>query len=436
MALQSQHTLAVLDDAGMLAINYRTRTHAMVAGVDLPPCEGLHSLWEICHKGEIETLWLTPGSFFSREVQQLIENTRNLDISEKSSRKQDGTPLFLLVTRPGSPHKAKLAWPEYDDRWPFRKCLTASTLLDALRILQDAIEAPVEWGPGRVGQKLMLQLNERHAQWFEPLQLPETVTDHIAVDMHWKRPLTAAEKKSSMWIHFFDKDSAYLGACTGARLGEGQPEYLEDPTGNITFDPRVPGLWHIFDRWIWTPEAEYLRACEAKMDPDYIDAAYIWPKHHQLLRSWGEHMWEARCALKLGMTQDSEGNGFANANAYRLAYEANKSIYTQGLGWLNFNRPDWWAQIVATQLRNVGFKKRQLELAGLIPCYWNVDMLGVVTDSRSLAPFQENILNRAGRLGGYKHVKSVRMNSQRAAVFVKDAPFKFAQDAILAWGDD
>ena len=230
------------------------------------------------------------------------------------------------------------------DRWPWQQCSDGPTLLKSLLYLQDALGTKVEWSPGHTGQELMEHFTEKHPAWLAPVELPETVKAHTAVDMHWKRPLTKDEQRPGMWAHFFDKNSAYLAACTSVLLGEGSPIHLKPIDAEaMIFNPRVPGIWRIGDEWHWTPKLEYIFACIGDGFRPLIDEAYIWPKYHQALRGWGEHMWKARQALE----KDSP------------EYRAVKKIYTQALGWLTFDRPDHWSMIVAGAYRSTAFKKRQ-----------------------------------------------------------------------------
>lgn len=420
MALESTSTLAVLSDDGLLTYSYATKAYARINIFQKLRIDTLAELYAMAAGLEIANLWIAPGSRLSQDAYQLLM-TAPRDMAMDMSTARGGIPRFVLIK--GSP-SVKIAWPEWDDRWPWRRCCDAPTLLKSLLYLQDALEVKVEWSPGHTGQALMEQCNEKHPNWLAPVELPATVKAHTVVDMKWKRPLTKDEQRPGMWFHAFDKNSAYLAACTGVNLGEGEPEHI---TEHVTFQARVPGLWRIGDTWIWTPELEYLFT--EMGDRPEIEEAYVWPCYHQALRSWGEHMWTARQKLK---PIEREGYSPEHRPAWQLAYTAIKLIYTQSLGWLTFERPDHWSMIVSGAYRSTAFKKRQMEhQAGLTACFWNADGLGFVSWGKTLEPYQRYMLNRVGMLGGYKHVGSVPVGDL-VPYFEDNVSWEECHNAILA----
>lgn len=425
MALESTATLGVLDDDGMLTYSYKTRSYGKFNVYQTFQINSLLDLLRIAHALEITNLWLAPGSRLSHEAKDLMERRRGVNIYEKSTIAGDGTPLFLLIE---STPDLKIAWPEWDSRWPWAKCSDASTLFNSLLYLQDVLEAEIAWGPGHVGQGIIKKLNIKHPTWLAPVELPAVMKDkkNYAVDMHWHRPLVDEEKQPGMWLHLFDGNSKYLAACTSVNIGEGEPIHITD--GPYRFDPRMPGMWRIGYAWKWTPELEYDFA-GLEQRPD-IDEAYVWPRYHQALRSWGEYLWDGRQALKYSLgtlgTPEQEA-------ACELALEALKEVYVQAHGWFpKQGRPDIWCMIVAAALRSTGFKRRQMAQPehGLEACYWKADMLGFV----SLGPDREcyrSMLNRAGLLGGYKHVVSGPLTPELAAAFDED--FGACDKALGQW---
>lgn len=411
-------TLAVLDDSTVYTYNYALTQHGRFAGSRFP-IESLNDILLMCHLQEINTLWICPGSRVSQEAKAIMERRHGAEVSEKSTIDRDGTPRFLLVHDLET--TVKVAWPEWDDRWPWRRCTDANTLLHSLLYLQDALQAKVEWSPGRTGQKLMGQFNKKHPTWLDPVELPDVVKTNTAVDMKWKRELTDEEQQPGMWMHAFDAYSKYLAACTSANLGEGSPIHVEKFGA---FNPSIAGLWRVGDEWLWTPELELLLA-EYPGKRAAIAESWQWPKSHQALRAWGEHMWKARQALR-----HPRGNT-PNAHACDLAFKAVKMIYVQAMGWLTFERPDHWSMIVSGAYRSTAFKKRQMEQQGFIACFWNADMLCFIIKGAAPQPLK-SMLNRDGLLGGYKHVGSAPITPELAATFAEEMSWETCHTAVLA----
>lgn len=437
MALTS--TLAVLDDAGMLTYSYATKQYGSFPTGSIFQIGSLSDLLCIAHALEIDTLWIMPGSDLSRRAKAITDSSVDQALSGYHSKKRDGTPRFQLVWNNNQErnHKSvKLAWPEHDSRWPWSSCSDASTLLKSILYLQDALESDISWSPGHVGQQLMLSMNEKHPAWLAPAEIPDTVKLNLAVDMQWKRALYEHEHEPGMYLHLFDKNAMYLGACTSALLGEGSPLHLYNVSD---FNPRVPGLWRIGDRWTWTPELEYQFSLAANRPK--ISEAWIWPKSHTTLRGWGEHMWAARQELSGPDNWPNSNYPYPDVAPRQMAYKAVKSIYTQGMGWLAMEsnrgdnklyRPDWWSMIVSTAVRTMQFKIKQLGQNGMYPVYVNVDTLGIVTQGESLEPFHTHILNRPGQLGGFKHVASLPLTPGLAALFEEGVSFRDCQNGVLA----
>lgn len=429
----------VLDDTQLITYSYQTQQTAAHNRTALELLN-LDALLDVAHAYTLDTIWITPGSTFSHLARELI--THEVEgLEMRVSKRRDGTPRFLLMWYRGF-KSVKVGFPEHDDRWPWQACTDSDVLARSIHYLQEAINMEIAWSPGHVGQELMLAHNRNHETWLQPAHLPAEVKKHLARDMQWKRPLTREEKRVPMWFHLFDKNSQYLAACTSTLLGEGSPEHLiEDKIDGITFKAYIPGLWNVEGMgWLWTPELEYRFATLESMGAlrPIIHEAYVWPKYHQALRSWGEDLWMARFKLNPGYgTQEGESRDIL---ARTLAYKALKPIYTQGMGWLaheskegdnKLYRPDWWSMIVSTAHRNMGFKMRKLAHNDMPPVYCNVDAVGLISDSESIVPYLPVILDRLGQLGGFKHVGSFIITPDIAATFEDDARFSQCHDAVM-----
>ena len=437
MSFQSRMTIGVLSDTSLLTYSYGEKQYVRYSNMER--VDTLADMLGIAHCHAIDTLWVVPGSLPSVGAKDLMM-IEGLQVVGSSNR--DKTPRFVLAWKTeGNTKSVKIAFPEHDKRWPFADCTDPKTLLYAILYLQDALEHEVAWSPGHTGLDLLYGGLSNHKQWLVTPDLPDVVKKetNFAKDWRWHRQLTARECGDGMYFHLFDKNSMYLAACTSANVGEGTPLYAQAHGGkdaaNLFRDPavwnlRVPGMWKVGEAWLWTPELEYLVQKEEAWTP-LVTEAYIWPTYHQALRWWGEHLWNARQAL----IKTTVGTLYTQPSARDYAYQAVKRIATQGLGWLAMDspdnklyRPDWWSQVVATAHKNMGFKVRQLMDRGIVPCYINVDSVGLVSEGPDIERYTSIILNRRDALGGFKHVCSVPVTSSLVAAL--RGSFRDAQNAV------
>lgn len=425
MSLNS--TIATYDGAELRSYSYARHLEAHDNIGQIFDVCSLTNIVTLCHKLAIDTLWIVPGCDLSRHAKQLLVTAgEDITIYNKSCT-SDGTPRFLLLGRKeGNKKSIKLAFPEWDSRWPWARCTDGYTLLKSILYLQDALQHEIAWGPGWVGQDIIKELNAKHPNWLAPVELPDAMKDKTkyALARNFHRALSDEEKQPGMWVFLFDGNSKYLAACTSVYIGEGKPEHL---TENVTFQARVPGLWKLKKLdgpvWMWTPELEYEIATSRDLLCG-LEEAYVWPRYHEALRSWGNHMWKARQALN--------ENRHILGEACEMAYEAIKEIYVETHGWFaKAGRPDVWSMMVAQATRSTGFKRRQMaQKYGLKAFYMENDMLGFVSEGPSLDRYHA-MLNRAGLLGGYKLVASGPLTPELAAGCEGD--WRACAGALAAW---
>ncbi len=401
----------------------------------------LRSLVETALYAGIEALWVLPGSLAHTSAKLApgkFTCHEHYEVRKSTDRK--GVPLSLLAWRKRGTREERRAimlfWPGHDARWGLEEIEEPGRLLSALNALQEALEIDLKWSPGHVARDLMIKANEgKREMWVRaPNMLPEIMSDahYMAKDLREKIPSEVwgpcwGAPERELYLHIFDKNSMYLGACTGVNLGEGQPTLQK----NINFNAKLPGLWHILmdenqDQWVWTPELEYMLR-----EKDYpIIEAWVWPIYHQTLRSWAETLWAARQSLKE-----------RNADAYG----AIKNIATQGLGWLahkptkgdgmQWYRPDWWSMIVSAARAKMLYKIRQLEQTyGHPPIWCNVDEIGVISTVADASEAFPAMLTHPDGLGGFKLKSSILITDEVVQLFSSETPFRECEKRLLELG--
>lgn len=241
-------------------------------------------------------------------------------------------------------------------------------------------------------------LTGQRANWGRPCTFPkEFPLEAVAKNGQKKQlpDLTRFDTGKDLYMHIYDKNSQYLGACTSVKLGEGSPVHLCNPC----FDEHIPGVWKVGDKWRWTPEMEFLVKA-GYIARESVSEAWIWQESHQSLRAWAEQI----------------GRGLKGCGENRIARGMLKSIYTMGLGWLDhppdsdehtsrWYRPDWWNLIVSDARSKMLYKIGQLETFGFECVWWDADELGFLSTEPNPRLAVPHILNREKELGGFK-VKS------------------------------
>lgn len=386
------------------------------------------------------TIWICPRSRLSKLAAsdpQMFQADDKIDMRATTTTK--GIPMFMLAWKREGTWKernaVKIAFPEHDERWPFRDCVTATTLLKSGTILEHQLGCEIAWGPGHVGLELIKGKNAKRQEWIRPSKFDPFIETQPVHELEWKAPLVGKK-----FVHIRDKNSQYLAATTSLNLGAG--DML--PPKKIDFNPKLPGLWEIHlsrhpnlrffpagHQWLWTPEMEYVR----QTTDDFIWLnAIVWPEYHQTLRSWGEKMWDTRVTLKaLRVSQPGQ------FESYHLAYESIKIIYIQTMGGLahppdygesQFYRPDWWELIKSKSKAVMLWKCHQLEEAGCRIVWLNHDALGIESDEEAPEKAFMGLLPLKDTLGGWKHVSTHRVDEEVDRVFSDEMSFYDARKAL------
>lgn len=428
----SEH--AVLDDAGLHFVD-QSQDQSRWSHCPPPHCQHAGDLLALATELRLARIWLTPGSALSRSLAESDEQARAFVDEARSAGWNLWTNDdhdFLSGWPNSGGAQAQLGIPERSNRWmALKSCADATTLYAAIQYLQELLGVAIAWGPGRVGIELIKQVNTgRRAGYLRRCEraldlFVRYAREYHHTDLLWARPLDEREQQYA-WLHRYDKNSAYIGAASGANLGAGEYVYQANPA----FDPKAPGVWHIMldgesifngrdlphptggalDSWQHTPMVKV--AMDAGYQVKILEAA-TFPEYHQTLRPWYEAINTARTRLRAS-------GAFRHAQAQAVAYEALKNIYTSSLGNLAgraraekndpMYRPDWWFAIVASTRASMFWKMRELAEAGYRPVAIHTDALYFVSQEADPHLAVPGLLTEDQGIGKFKHVDSFRLD--------------------------
>ncbi|HLZ25055.1 MAG TPA: hypothetical protein VKQ30_23280 [Ktedonobacterales bacterium] len=285
--------------------------------------------------------------------------------------------------------------PALDARAPWARARTAEELLAALCAFRAATGLSYRRSPGLTGVDLIRDVHGydrtgarkrgvrgRPLRLDVPGTLPDPVTNNAELPRIWMRDLTRDERRAK-YLHSYDKNGAWLAACSSLALGFGQPEhtYPGDGRYDALAHPRdaktgaqlpyPPGFWraHIATRtlpirpelpplistgaqaaetqvWITTPTLQLLYDLGIET---CVTEAYIWPTHHRALEPWYKRLRDGRTQLMTQCTHNAPGAEVA-LKTLKLSYAA-ATGYIASRGWDRAGdtlyRPDWRTLLIA-----------------------------------------------------------------------------------------
>jgi len=280
-----------------------------------------------------------------------------------------------------------VVFPAYDENDTWGDGTDAGTLLAALGAYAAAVGAPYVRSPGKTGTDLMVALGRRAqggqreavTDWPAPARETTTVRDTV-----WMRTLAPAERGRA-YLHTYDKNAAWLGACANVELGLGG---LEERTaagapgagGGVPFDPKLPGYWcarvaGAAEGWYCTPTL--VRATERGQSVA-ISQAHVWTRHSRALASWYARLRDARAVLYA----DTTPAGQLALAVFKLTYAVTISSFAGQ--WHRRDsplyRPDWRHAILAQGAANLSRALGRMDTAGCTPVAVNIDCVYIVSD--------------------------------------------------------
>ncbi len=326
--------------------------------------------------------------------------------------------------------------------WGWEDINVPQDTLGTLHYLTSALNIAIQWGPGHVSTTLVKELNsskERHG-WVR-----ECTTDvsnipfsQSARDLIWKRPTGLPENSEGKYLHLYDKNSAYLAACTGVAVGAGEPVHLvgEEAITNT----QLPGIYRVtydlqasvFDgqelpmiintEWITTDVLAYAHSLGYDVT---VHECFQWEEKHRTLETWATTLWKARSALHPDYGDHAT---YPNAACRNNAYHTIKTIALIGVGKFaskktsQFLRADWWAMVVgrarATMFRRINQLHEQLYRPVFI---YNDGMYFVSSDENPVTAIP-GLTDKWDKLGGYKHEYTLKIDAAICEQFATLSP--------------
>jgi hypothetical protein len=351
-----------------------------------------------------------------------------------------------------------LVFPQLDQRWgndagwSLADIEDGMELLGTLCYLQERLGVDIKYSPGWTGIQSMKAAVK--ADWVKPADLSMLPPRYGQGDILWKRPLNQRER-SMRYLHVYDRNSMYLAAATGAECGEGSPTLIVPGSGmpdEICEGQKMAkcALWHVevcgrqdfrdmpeitdgkTDIWATTPMVEAMIRMGCTVE--WVEA-FVWEKHHRTLAKWASEMWQSRLAFKTDTVR------YANRKASESAYNAIKIIATRAVGWLDltkereradkgpWHRPDWKTQIVDLARARMFLKMLSIrEKADMLPVACYVDAVLYCSNHPQPELAVPTLMDRQNELGGFKHVRTIRIDQDVIKLFDGD----FAPSEVMA----
>ena len=254
-------------------------------------------------------------------------------------------------------------------------------LYAAIAYLYQVCGRIVTSNPGTMGVSMLRAIHRKRPDWLAPLA--DTVVpfkDHRARALHWSRPLMP-EERALPYLHYIDKNAAYLGVMSGLPLaGAGYREVIAP-----TFDHRVPGLWHarivdggayrvslphptdgMPEGWFDTATIHTARQLGYTVE---ITRGYLAVEHHATLTEWYESLKDAYYATKTASAACPNDTARMAAHAYiKAIYRATTGLFVHEPEYASrtaIYRPDWNNAVLAAMRARMFVHLRALADAGV-----------------------------------------------------------------------
>lgn len=353
--------------------------------------------------------------------------------------KDTAVPLFARVSKMGIKGQNIYVGFSPFAEWGWQ-IETPADLLGTLYYLTIALDMPIEWGPGHMGLMLIKKMNQHRPEWTRECGSLNKISDELhgaARDLVWKRDAITSEFEG-MYIHHFDKNSAYLAACTGVMVGAGEPIHRLEQDG---IDASLPGIYRVsFDtgessydgralpliintEWVTT---QVLQTAIAAGYNVQIHETWQWEERHRTLESWARKVWEIRDSFH---PDRGNRNLYPNELCRCNAYTTIKIIALVSVGRLGsrktanqYMRPDWWAMVVGRARSTMFYKLDQLAEMGIAPCLIYSDGLFFLSYEESPEKAVPGMTTRGEKLGGYSYEYAVKVTPEVVERFNKLSP--------------
>lgn len=308
------------------------------------------------------------------------------------------------------------------------KDVTPAQLLDAVNTLERVLGITIAGSPGGAGWDLLKKI---HPEWIEniPVNLRELhFTPKSGPDLIWQ--VSDFSMQQGLFLHKFDKASAYPAAAASTDIGVGTPVYVDHGRDAIheKGHPQEVGVWYCYvssmaipdfipfnhvpsgQYWLSGPRIRMLEAAGYSVEPF---EGYVFPERHDLLAKWAKALWNGRQEATNPIVQ-----------------KAMKQIANSTIGFTAFHgfeddeeekrRPDIRLQVVSRNaeimLHNLD-KVYRLQHETPVMVYMDAAYyLSNEPDGRAAFPV---LVEREGKLGGFKYEGRIEMTPEVWEMFDK-----------------
>lgn len=415
----------ILSNEGLTYASTRHGNTSLVT-TNLPGIASIDTVLDAAIESNVETVWLVPGCQYARlDATWAKSETWDIKASEdtierkpviKGIAAKNGSKTIVIT----SPEISSWEWDERD-----MENLNAETMWYAITYLQKALDVgKLHHNPGVQGRFILNRTCNQ--EWLVcPTVDYRELPRGIGRDLGYRRIPTPAERDKKFLVAV-DKKSAYLGACTGAKLGTDNPYFLENPP--IDFirthvkEPAMPGLYEIAvtgdlpelhplridgsgnpQEWCTTPVLSWLFKNGVEVE---VKSAWLWGEGHRVLEKWSTLLYNARQDLKDTAKYPHEGGR-------KLAGIGIKTIATAGVGILAspeafnmaraFFRPDWRGTIPElTAVRLCEQVQGVYETYGVLPIGIKTDCVVYLLDTPDIREAFPGKFDKVAGMGAWE----------------------------------
>lgn len=437
----------------MISTDRRVRT------VELPDlCHSLYDVYDAARLYGVTHVWVHPtyGDIFIGESNEnwnifaAWEDDDEYDqFGEFVAAGAKDLPKFARIYKKGTYGEVKVGFP-HRGRWGW-EIETPLDILATIHYLEDTLGVPVQWSPGHMGTEVVKLLNasDRRQDWvrdasIDLFKLPFKKAGH---DLYWKSDIPTIAK--GMYLHQYDKRSAYLAACADLYVGAGDPVHVETVT-----DTTLPGVYHVkvlgkphpFDnatlphiidgeQWV---TADVLSYAKRMGYPLSIYEAWVWEEKHKTLASYAEKLFSSRHVFRTNPERFPHERGRKNAEntMKETALIGTGKFASEKSG--KFRQPYWWAAVVD--------KARVIELANIYKLWIDTGESPVLIYSDSVYYLSSNpnpqeafpgifACGQKSGLGKYRHEGTWKVTQELIELFAdtKQTPGKIVTFLNRAW---
>ncbi len=451
----NQNRIGVLTDTEVLMVDVVQRKqvlHSNLLPVDADKLSGLlEYLWQL----GLSEIWILPNTTLSQSAScTLFEEINDswVAVVHPNPSEPDRPSCAMLLPRGNGQREVRrltFVFPEHAGwNWILPD---ARSLLATVTYLNQTLARPVINSPDLIAHQLLndLTIDLPTSQF---CSLPKDLQTLYSRDgdalskiestheLAWIRPLTLVEQRQR-YLHKYKHISPYLEACTGIRLGAGEPEFSS--TGRA-YDGIRPGMWRvdveqagsIFNgkKLPYFLDGEWISTSQVKCCADigyrvYVREGYYWSQSHEPLKRWGMTLWQAAERLHLKGYRHEYGRANASHSIELLA-QLGVAILAKEKDDGGWARPDWWMQIVGRSRAVLFTHLASFARKGLMPALVNKDSLWIVSDDPNpltTIPWLRATHQWMGYFVGYK-VPLPLSNDVKAIFRTSEAPGQAARE--------